>query len=757
MSSKCMRSILSLVSCLLGLCLCGAAPAAAECPNEALRYGYGAYLPDCRAYEQASPVDKGGSDVRGGQKIVQTAPDGSAVTFYDPLGLPGIPGSTAQQPIYVASRGSTGWSTVDLMPPASASWGGTFPSAVTYFGWSPDLTSVLAFGFSVPPSGQPTVMLSDPVTGVSEAIGSGTGEGQPSLDGFSANDLSVVFEDKRQLLPGAGAGEKNVYEWDRASGQLYLVDVLPDESVPASGAFAGSYGIDDANTSIGGAEDDQFNARSAVSSEATRVYFTAQADSGRDAGVDQVFVREDPASRAGTTVMVSASRRTTPDPSGPQPAAFWTASSDGSRVFFTSPEELTNNATTGSADQGNDLYEYDLATGVLTDLTPDHSDPDGAEVQGVVGASSDGSYVYFVANGVLAPEATAGTCKGESRKIAESGVCNLYVWHEGVITFIAQLNAGNTQESRGDWQDWNSGENSSASSHEENTARVAPDGQTLLFQSAKQLTAYDNEGYNELYRYSAPTASAPTGQLLCVSCDPSGAAPVGRAALQPPSEAFGVLVSEGTLPPLLSRNLSVDGDRVFFQSPDQLTATATGGVQNVYEWEADGSGGCQSTSEDGGCLFLISTGRSSEPSYFADASESGDDVFFFTGQQLVGQDKDELMDIYDARVDGGLASQDPVVESPCSGEACHGEAPPAASFATPTSASFSGAGNLTPSPVPVAAKGTTKPLTRAQKLAKVLRVCRKKPKRRRAECERQAHTRYGASRSRTVKQKGAHR
>ena len=64
--------------------------------------------------------------------------------------------------------------------------------------------------------------------------------------------------------------------------------------------------------------------------------------------------------------------------------------------------------------------------------------------------------------------------------------------------------------------------------------------------------------------------------------------------------------------------------------------------------------------QDGGCLYLISGGEEgSGPSCFGDASESGEDVFFFTAQRLVGQDHDQLVDVYDARVDGGLAAQDP--------------------------------------------------------------------------------------------------
>jgi hypothetical protein len=121
---------------------------------------------------------------------------------------------------------------------------------------------------------------------------------------------------------------------------------------------------------------------------------------------------------------------------------------------------------------------------------------------------------------------------------------------------------------------------------------------------------------------------------------------------------------------------------------------------DVYEWEAPGTGQCEkggpSFSElDGGCVYLISTGKSKFPSLFGDASEDGSSVFFFTRERLVGQDEDELQDVYDARINGGLAAQNQITPPPCeSTEACHGpeQAPPLEG--TPSTESFSGPGNI---------------------------------------------------------------
>ena len=130
------------------------------------------------------------------------------------------------------------------------------------------------------------------------------------------------------------------------------------------------------------------------------------------------------------TLDVSATQKREPDDQGLRTAKYVGASSDGSRVFFSSRAELTEDAYTGPEDNAYNLYEYDLQDARLTDLTVDATDvAQGAALQGVVAISEDGSYVYFVAGGDLATGAT-------------SGEPNLYVVHDaGAPKLIATLEA----------------------------------------------------------------------------------------------------------------------------------------------------------------------------------------------------------------------------------------------------------------------------------------------------------------------------
>jgi len=155
-----------------------------------------------------------------------------------------------------------------------------------------------------------------------------------------------------------------------------------------------------------------------------------------------------------------------------------------------------------------------------------------------------------------------------------------------------------------------------------------------------------------------------------------------------------------------------------------------GGIENVYEYE------------DGG-VHAISDATSGDAAFFLDASASGEDVFFATTDELVSQDLDSTLVVYDARVNGGF----PVAAPACTtAEACRNASPPTPGVYGPgPSETFSGPGNLAPPPV---VKPKSKPLTRAQKLAKALKVCAKdKQKSKRAKCQKQARSKYGAKKS----------
>jgi hypothetical protein len=127
-----------------------------------------------------------------------------------------------------------------------------------------------------------------------------------------------------------------------------------------------------------------------------------------------------------------------------------------------------------------------------------------------------------------------------------------------------------------------------------------------------------------------------------------------------------------------------------------LVLADVNGVSDIYEWEANGTGSCNRSDQNGGCLFLVSPGNSPLPASLADVSVDGDNVFFFTAQSLVRQDRDELLDVYDARVGGGILSQNEVEPAPCASEGCTTGAGTVAPNHTNPGSTVRGPGNSKP-------------------------------------------------------------
>ncbi|MCW2982186.1 MAG: hypothetical protein JWO14_3913 [Solirubrobacterales bacterium] len=663
----------------------------------------GSGLPDERAYEQASPVDKNGADVKVLTDIGQVAASGDAVTFYTNAGLPGGDGAQSL-PTFMSRRDASGWTTQGLLPPASVG-----PEAKV-LGWTEDLTRSYSAGLT--PGSPITLYEQNTLTRGVRAVSTDP-EAINVLPTFAAateEGKALLFEDRAALTSGAMSGHSNVYLWDSQTNRLVLAGAMNNGQAPSAGAFAGPYDWFSSNgTSQGGSAAGYYtNESNVLSTDADRVFFTA-------AGTGRLYMRVNPEQAQsavdGEGRCTEGSKACTVPISDEQQAIFVGATPAGRQTLLMSSSPLTADANTGPTHTGRDLYLYDADAGKLTDLTPEEGG-DGAEVKGVLGYGEEGgvvSYVYFLANGSLAEGAAAGSCGVAESKSPEeglSGECNLYVWHAGSITYIGRLAPGreSKQIQQAEMRDW-APTTRVALEKVRRTARVSEGGAVLLFRSYLKLTSYENAGVPEMYRYDAETRG-----LRCVSCDPTGAPAVGGASV---SDIFNLPLSKpASTAAITSRNLSANGNRVFFDTPDKLISTDVNGVDDVYEWEASGEGSCTSESQDGGCLYLISTGTSPRPSYFVDASTDGDDVFILTAQPLVTQDKDELDDVYDARVRGGIPAQNQVEPTPCADEQhCAGMSSGAPPTQQPGSPAFVGPGN----PKPIRCKKGLHPVTKKGK------------------------------------------
>ncbi len=757
-----------------------------------------AALPDNRAYEMVSPVEKGGYSVLPGLAVTDASGDHVIV---DGGARNALLSNNASW--MLETRTPTGWSGVQIGPPPTAEASFIDQRTVSLNAVSEDFSS-FAFGVKMPLDPR------DTLHGMSEYLRPGptgpltwvTGPPAPNLPviepgeceggvepnfcttnravfaGASGNLQDVVWSEAHPLLaPPASLPEypSDTHEhgfevYESAAGQDQLVGLVPSVAsesecgldkgscrVPACGAAMGNYGGSEfwflalrGFAPIAGS----------VSGDGSQVVFTSPdpfpyREGAPGCAPPELYVREN-----GTkTMQVSFSRRAGGDPSGPQEKLYAGSSEEGGRlntVFFVSKEELTEDANTGGSDEGKDLYAYTIPMGSqpggLKDLTPENNTagPSGAAEVTFLGASRDGRFVYFTASSVLTAEPNR---RGQS---AKPGVSNLYVYDasNSGTRFIAP-GAGLAPLHTGL-------QYANSATEARLTSELTPDGQHFLFVSKERVTEYDNFGPEcsnrnteqgpvhepgpcaEIYLYTPAT-----GALNCVSCDPSGAPPAGGGRLpERMIEGFFDSAKEpGTLP--LPRAISDDGSRVFFSSPDQLTADAPptkahqpGGntaltsefEPNVYEYEH-------------GALHLIASGA-----VLLTSTPSGDDVFINTLRQLTPQDDDNSADVFDARVDGGFPALAPPA---CSGTSCQGAPAPPTLFATPPTTTFTGVGNVPP-PNP---RATVKP-SRAQLLAKALKRCRAKhsqKKKARTSCEKRAERRYGAVKKKPRAGKSARR
>jgi hypothetical protein len=463
----------------------------------------------------------------------------------------------------------------------------------------------------------------------------------PALQGLSGDGTVAVFAANAKLTPEADGSTSGyqIYEHVRdpsgeGCGELQLISVLPNGKA-SPGATVG--------TGNGPGESREPALAGAVSADASRIYWSS----------------------GGTLYLHVDGQKTVQVAAGP--AQFWTASPDGSEAIYS---------------VGENLFEYDAASKSSTLIAGGSS--------GIVGAGQDLSRVYFVSKEALGGEGEVGK---ENLFLREGSGAGATVRLVGTLAAADFADYGIQPLRVLSLAPYKRG------------ARVSSDGTSVVFPSSANLTGYDNKSVEgglpsiELYRYEAES-----GNLDCISCNPSAGRPHTREVK---GENKGLARIAAMLPAwenqtFAPRVLSTDGKRLFFDSFDALLPRDTNGAEDVYEWAAaDGREGCEEQGAElyvpsaGGCLSLISTGKSPSDSEVIDATPSGSDVFIKTASSILPQDPG-LVDIYDAREGGGLP-QPPAPPAQCEGEACQGPpAPP--NDPTPASSAFEGAGNVTGQP-----------------------------------------------------------
>lgn len=652
-----------------------------SCPlNEAFRTGFSALLPDCRAFEMVSPVDKEGGEIRVQPDpfsglpatVDQSAASGDAFTYgsYRAFGGAEAAPYTAQ---YVARRSAAGWSSEAIAPPQTTEidselnkfaaeyrlfdeelcdgWLRTFNEPVLAPGGVGGFPNIYRRSLCPAAGGYAAVTTVEP-PGVEEARYYAV-----ELQGVSKDGQDAIYVAGGKLTAKAtSTGEQQLYE--QGPEGLRFLCILPG-GVPATG-----------RCSAGGpaqASENNYSKRlnGAISQDGNKVFWSDAKGA--------IYLRENP---FGTATECRKSTAPCTIAVAGEKSQYWGAAADGSRAIF----------TTEVSSEEDQLYEFLTAS--------DEKILIAGKVAGVLGISEDASRVYFVSEEDLDGEGPA-----------QEGQENLYLREVGEggakIRFITALAysdvhpPASTQIRVASAEAWL------------RATRVSANGQQAVFMSVAPLTGYDNhdvisgEPDEEVYLYDAEAGEG-TGRLSCVSCNPTGARPHGANLGKEGSQfwvAGAIPVAENNLHE--SRVITDAGRRVFFDSYDALVRADSNGQEDVYEWEAPGTGSCSEASAEyvgsaSGCVYLISSGQSRAASQFIEASPDGSNVFFTTLSSLVPEDPGSV-DLYDARVNGGLPPRI-TIHPGCEGEACQAPAQPPAAL-TPASLLFQGPGNQLAPPI----------------------------------------------------------
>lgn len=673
------------------------------CPNSAARQQAGSTrLPDCRAYELVSPARMG---------TINLLPDGPRATYasspprFAYLGnLGSLPGPWNPPAIidfpdtYVATRTASGWVSryigvqADELNSGDSVIGDQSLDTFLQHSQTTDKTGRSPAPYVFDAQGNqlgrlPTNLAEIPGGDVPLNSGGFVGDQLLSGDGghFFYSSINVP------LLPGglvSGAG--SVYHNDIENGTVEIVsksesgaDILPVPGSKNEGHFL----------RLPGSSEDGSHLLMAATNSCNSI-----AGPGAPCPIDP------------SALYMWVDGIGSYDVSEGEPVNYEGMTADGSKVFFTTDEQMPD---TGDTDNSVDLFMWNESNDSLTRVSAaadpvgntDACNPnakwipdcgvefvDGSKVTGITpgyngrftdsAIAADNGTVYF-----YSPEQLVGTQGFPGHR-------NLYRYQNGVLSFVASLTAENPAT----------------------RFQVSPDGRFAAFITRSRLTGYDNTGIGSscvaVDGFGKPTSpqcpemylhDAQTGDLVCASCVPTGGSPS--------HEVVGSM----------NGSFLTDDGRAFFATKEALVTRDTDGFRDVYEF-------VQSRPQ------LITTGTAfeeqevgrvggSNPTGLVGVSANGVDVFIATLETLVEQDENgSFYKFYDARTNGGFPVSAQI--QPCAAaDECHGTGssdPQAPRLAS--GADLSIAGNVRVSRCAAASRS-------ARKLSKRVRALRAKAQR----------------------------
>ncbi len=723
-----------------------------NCPNAAVRQQTGSnYLPDCRAYELVSPPNAGGTLFYAGGPNTGQATNPPRFSYTGAWSeIPGAKAINTVGDLYVSTRTDQGWASKYVgLPGNQAGCAGGPPTDATsrdaaenppwltdtvqanpsmnqFLDWNDGAPTQCGLGTNglgdanyllAPQSNAPYLWNAEgnllqhlptdlgqvaeaenafkcPYIGETEELsicsGETVGSGDLSHIAFSSRELSFAGSEGLTEAPGSA------YDNEIATGTVKLISRLPGganiSQDPAFALVPSGSGRNPAETP-GGKE--EFIRFPAVSTNGSHILMsTATASTPfceRSTSGPEVCPRF---TDTPIHLYLSIDDAAVIEIAGGKPVHYIGMTPDGSKVFFTSNEQLTEE----DKDTSTDLYMWSEAGEKVGHPLTLISKGDNSGIKGEPGNTDEcaatwvakcdvvpySGYAYswltggVGGNGISdSPIAANGDIYFYSPEQLDGnqgivGRENLYDYRNGEVQFVATLNSEQKCETTGFGEQI-------CSEGPIVRMQVTPDDSHMAFVTASPLTPYDNAGHLEMYSYSPSS-----GAISCDSCNPDG---------QPATAD--VRASQDGL-------FQTDDGRTFFSTTEALVSQDTDEAEDVYEYVdgrpqliTPGTGtSLPPQGEEIGNGKGVNLVSISETAGLVGVSADGTDVYFSTYDSLVPEDHNgDFLKFYDARSGGGFAQPTPV--PPCSAaEECHGAGNESSSLPTQGTAARLSGGNV---------------------------------------------------------------